>query len=512
VERASIDEVYCDVTEAALRRLKSDMPPSPEQTETQVVGGCPLDPTDTHGDALLLMGATFADELRRKIREETTFTVSAGIAHGKMFAKIASAKHKPNKQTIVPFASTEELMRTIELSDIRGLGGKLGEEVSTFLRSQDTPKTDGTFRAIALQAVPERLLIRQFGEKTGRWLHRICRGLDTDPVSPNLRPKSINCFKSFSTITAMAPLLRWLDVLCGELTDRIAADHALFKRRPRVLTLQHRSTLRPDHLKNWKAGVTSELTGMRSRSAALPPSLVSLILACYSSKQSKKRKRQSVDGAATPLVDSIQVHSGDAEPLGSEGETTPLTSSPAFPAELQSLARLVMSKLENDSGVPTLPCSRIALGVSDFCSESKASRVLSDFLKAQPCRKTSAESSAESSDGHTGPRPGHDAVGDSGSPAQAAAGDGNLVRTTCERCGASIALDAIQEHMDFHFAADVQQQWRSQEAKQSSDKQQRKPGPVRKKATTKTKTGAASSGLASHGPFSRIDSFFQRKK
>lgn len=95
---------------------------------------------------------------------------------------------------------------------------------------------------------------------------------------PNLRPKSINCFKSFPTITSLQPLLRWVglahlaspsafhgawladiprvplmatgqvDILCGELTDRMAADFALFKRRPRTLTLQHRSALRPDHL------------------------------------------------------------------------------------------------------------------------------------------------------------------------------------------------------------------------------------------------------------------------
>jgi nucleotidyltransferase/DNA polymerase involved in DNA repair len=46
-----------------------------------------------------------------------------------MFAKLASARNKPNKQTLVPASAVPHLLQTVPLRDYRGLGGKFGEEV-----------------------------------------------------------------------------------------------------------------------------------------------------------------------------------------------------------------------------------------------------------------------------------------------------------------------------------------------------------------------------------------------
>lgn len=65
--------------------------------DVQVLSGCPLSLHD-EADAQLCVGALIVNDIRRKIHTSLHFTVSAGVAHSKMFAKVASAKHKPNKQ------------------------------------------------------------------------------------------------------------------------------------------------------------------------------------------------------------------------------------------------------------------------------------------------------------------------------------------------------------------------------------------------------------------------------
>lgn len=41
-------------------------------------------------------------------------------------------------------------------------------------------------------------LMGKFGPKTGEWLWRICRGMDDEAVTPNLKPKSLSVCKSFA--------------------------------------------------------------------------------------------------------------------------------------------------------------------------------------------------------------------------------------------------------------------------------------------------------------------------
>ena len=52
---------------------------------------------------------------------------------------------------------------------------------------------------------------------TAAWLLAICRGEDSSAVKPNLRPKSLNSFKSF-VVHDQQELQGWLELLCGEWT------------------------------------------------------------------------------------------------------------------------------------------------------------------------------------------------------------------------------------------------------------------------------------------------------
>lgn len=63
----------------------------------------------------LLLGAAIANEIRAKVKEETGYECSAGIAHNKILAKLACGINKPNKQTLLPLKQIQPLFRFVIL-------------------------------------------------------------------------------------------------------------------------------------------------------------------------------------------------------------------------------------------------------------------------------------------------------------------------------------------------------------------------------------------------------------
>ena len=65
-------------------------PPSVWKTRPASVWALPVN----RPDCLLVCGAFLVQQLRQDLREETGYTSSAGLAHTKILAKVASAMHK----------------------------------------------------------------------------------------------------------------------------------------------------------------------------------------------------------------------------------------------------------------------------------------------------------------------------------------------------------------------------------------------------------------------------------
>ena len=94
---------------------------------------------------------------------------------------------------------------------------------------------------------------------------------DSLQVVPNLRPKSLNAFKSFQPlVNDMAELEDWLQLLAEEIADRVAEDVALNRRHATTVSLGHRGQLNADHLSNWVEGRTGDLTGVHTRTQRVP--------------------------------------------------------------------------------------------------------------------------------------------------------------------------------------------------------------------------------------------------
>lgn len=69
-------------------------------------------------------------------------------------------------------------------------------------------KTMGDLANISLKE-----LTKEFGEKSGTWLHQISHGIDTELVVSRQMPKSIGCSKNFSGRTALGTYAKVMNII-----------------------------------------------------------------------------------------------------------------------------------------------------------------------------------------------------------------------------------------------------------------------------------------------------------
>ncbi|XP_019053685.1 PREDICTED: DNA polymerase eta isoform X2 [Nelumbo nucifera] len=250
-ERASIDEVYLDITDAAETMLSENPPEILESIDDEVLKSHILGINEDRSkgenvrewlcrsdadrrDKLLACGAIIVADLRMQVLKETEFTCSAGIAHNKMLAKLASAMNKPAQQTVVPFSSVKGLLATLPIKKMKQLGGKLGASLQSDL---------GANTVGDLLQFTEEMLQERYGINTGTWLWNIARGISGDEVQGRLLPKSHGCGKTFPSQQALRKITsveRWLNDLCEELSERIQSDLDQNRRIAQTLTLHAR--------------------------------------------------------------------------------------------------------------------------------------------------------------------------------------------------------------------------------------------------------------------------------
>lgn len=171
IEPLSLDEAYLDVTE------------------------------DRHG---LGSARAIAEDIRRRIREETGLTASAGVSYCKFIAKLASDHRKPDGLCVITPERGPEFVASLPVARFHGVGPvtarkmeSLGILTGADLREWSIP---------ALQA--------KFGS-SAEWYWRICRGIDEREVRPDRPYKSVSAERTFDED------LRNPDRLAAEL-DRIA--------------------------------------------------------------------------------------------------------------------------------------------------------------------------------------------------------------------------------------------------------------------------------------------------
>ncbi|MGB3616558.1 MAG: DNA polymerase IV, partial [Catalinimonas sp.] len=152
-------------------------------------------------------GTHVATDIRRRIREATGLTASAGVSFNKFLAKTASDCHKPDGLTVIRPDQAAAFLAALPIERFHGVG----------------PKTAARMRALGINGGadlltwPEAELARQFG-KAGRHYYRIVRADDDRPVNPDRIRKSVGKESTFHTDLHDTDEIR--DAL-RRLTDRV---------------------------------------------------------------------------------------------------------------------------------------------------------------------------------------------------------------------------------------------------------------------------------------------------
>lgn len=257
LERASIDELFIDVTAFCYRSVSTDKSNHAKERETasttifrsecdnnsvqsleetMICHDAYLDSgekIDEIGKALRL-GCHVAATARRAVLEKLGFTLSAGISTNKLVSKLAASYGKPNGQAVIYPGAMDKLMEETQICKARMLGGKLGKKVSSLL-----PESETTMGSIS-RLLPLDRLEKAIGEESGRWVFDACRGIDSEKVKPTLKvlPKSITAFKSFQKLS-YPELEKWTTLLVRDIMRRVEMDNARNNRIPKSCTVAY---------------------------------------------------------------------------------------------------------------------------------------------------------------------------------------------------------------------------------------------------------------------------------
>eukprot|EP00850_Spirogloea_muscicola_P015340 SM000116S24261 [mRNA] locus=s116:411715:415178:- [translate_table: standard] len=380
-ERASIDEVFVDLTEAAAARLQQSPPAKPHLLPTYAARSHqPVDDGEAGvhevrrrmeawlcneaaepGDRLLASGAVLVAELRATVLAKTQFTCSAGIAHNKMLAKLASGMHKPAEQTVVPASAVQDLLHKLPIRKMKQLGGKLGLKLQQELGIQ----TVGDLLHFSLQHLQDR-----FGTNTGSalvpsllsccvylrsscrlWLRMVAEGQDGTEVKDRVLPKQHSSGKTFVGPTALVDVStvgHWLHELAGELQTRLELDLATSRRTSRLLTVQVTFQL----IRGGEKKTMSRCVALRGGRVAMAEDALSIVkrLLLEMAMPGTKWMIVYLGLSASQIAATPQ---GVAPITNYLGPSDPLTREPALPESCEPAERIPISlHPSQDQGVP----------------------------------------------------------------------------------------------------------------------------------------------------------------
>ena len=152
-----------------------------------------------------------ASILRQRIAEDVGITVSAGVSHNKLLAKIASDWRKPNGLFVITPEQSSAFIAPLPVAKLPGVGPVTAKRLSAM----------GADTCEALQQWSRADLVNELG-RFGNRLYDLCRAIDHRPVSTQRERKSISVERTFND--DRVELSDWyaaLDELWPRLTQRI---------------------------------------------------------------------------------------------------------------------------------------------------------------------------------------------------------------------------------------------------------------------------------------------------
>lgn len=176
---------------------------------------------EAFGEPELLAGADadavtrFAEEVRRRIRDELGLAASIGAGSGKQIAKIASGLAKPDGVVVVDPAQDREFLRPLSVRKLWGIGPVAGDKLHRL--GIDTIGDLADLSSVEVASV--------LGATVGPALHRLAQGIDDRPVAERASAKQISAESTFAEdITALDRLRAAIDGAAAGAHRRLLAD------------------------------------------------------------------------------------------------------------------------------------------------------------------------------------------------------------------------------------------------------------------------------------------------
>jgi DNA polymerase IV len=158
----------------------------------------------------------FAGALRRQVFAATGLTVSAGVATGKMIAKIASDTCKPDGLLAIAPGGEAAFLAPLPVGRLWGIGPKMQTRLSVY----------GITTIGELAVLADERLRDLFGS-WWREVRDLARGIDRRPVEPERETKSISTEETFEyDVREESRLIEILRVQARELAETLERDGA----------------------------------------------------------------------------------------------------------------------------------------------------------------------------------------------------------------------------------------------------------------------------------------------
>jgi DNA polymerase-4 len=116
------------------------------------------------------------EKIRERIKNEIGeyITVSVGVSHNKLLAKLASGMDKPNGLVQITPKNIWDIYAKVKLSDFCGIGRRIEERLNRL----------GIYTPLELHDAPLEILLKEFKDVEGHFLHNLGNGQDNSEVIP----------------------------------------------------------------------------------------------------------------------------------------------------------------------------------------------------------------------------------------------------------------------------------------------------------------------------------------
>jgi len=150
-------------------------------------------------------------EIKRKIKDRTALTASAGVSVNKFLAKVASDMDKPDGLYIIKPHEVKAFVEKTPVEKFFGVGKVTAQKM----------KQLGIHTGLDMKQQSKEFMIRNFG-KVGSYFYNISRGIDERPVQSDRERKSVGVETTFKEdIRSTEELVRQLRKLSHEVARRI---------------------------------------------------------------------------------------------------------------------------------------------------------------------------------------------------------------------------------------------------------------------------------------------------